>query len=98
PMSGDDARPSDGRLANDPSAGAPLDFFRARSSLAPKPALAEAAGRLFEYAQFLLDKDENLTKIGNLSGPARDLVRQRALELLGGAAAAEPGADDAEGP
>jgi hypothetical protein len=74
---------------------APLEFFRARSSLAPKPALAEAAGRLFDYAQFLLDKDENLTKIGNLSGSARELLRQRALELLGGAAAAEPEDDEA---
>jgi hypothetical protein len=70
----------------------PLAFFRVRSSLAGKPALADAAGRLFEYAQFLLDKDENLTKGGNLSGAARELLRQRALELLGGATA-DPGGD-----
>jgi hypothetical protein len=74
----------------------PAAFLKARSSLAARPALAEAAGRLFEYAQFLLDRDENLTKIGNLSGAARDRLRQRALELLGGADAGDTSDADAD--
>ena len=37
---------------------------------------------IFEYTQFLLDDDDNLTKTGNLNKPARDLLRKRSCELL----------------
>jgi hypothetical protein len=52
-------------------------------ALAASPGLAEAATKTFDYAQFLLDKDENLTRTGALSGAARDLLRARIVELLG---------------
>lgn len=58
----------------------------------PEEVLADALGErkdlidpgkaLFEYAQFLLDDDERLTKSGSLDGEGRELMRQRALELL----------------
>ena len=44
--------------------------------------LAGVAQAIFEYTQFLLDDDENLTKTGNLNKPARDLLRARTCELL----------------
>jgi hypothetical protein len=81
-------------MSDDP--GSPRDFLRSRSSLAATPALAEMASRLFEYTQFLLDKDENLTKTQNLNGQARELLRQRALELLGGAGAPGEAPADAD--
>lgn len=52
-------------------------------ALAGDRGLAEAAARLFEFSQFLLDDDDNLTKVGNLNGEARKKVRARTLELLG---------------
>ncbi len=45
--------------------------------------LRSAARSVFEYAQFLLDDETNLTRVGNLSGDARALLQKRTLELLG---------------
>ncbi|NVB77683.1 MAG: hypothetical protein HOV81_04750 [Kofleriaceae bacterium] len=58
--------------------------------LAERPDLAAAAAAIFDYTQYLLDDDERLTKSGALDGEGRDLLRQRALETLGG----PPPADD----
>lgn len=44
--------------------------------------LADISKSIFEYTQFLLDDDENLTKTGNLNKPARDLLHKRTCELL----------------
>ena len=44
--------------------------------------LADIATSIFEYTQFLLDDDDNLTKTGNLNKSARDLLRKRSCELL----------------
>lgn len=67
-------------------------------ALAGDAALADIATRLFEFTQFLLDDDENLTKVGNLDGEARARLQARCLELLGvapaGAAAADVAASD----
>ncbi|MFZ5446535.1 MAG: hypothetical protein ACOZQL_41490 [Myxococcota bacterium] len=51
--------------------------------------LVEVAGALFDYAQYLLDDDQRLTKSGALDGQGRELLRARALELLGGPARPE---------
>jgi hypothetical protein len=64
-------------------------------SLANTPELAETAAKIFEYTQFLLDDDENLTRTGNLTGEAKRQLRERAFELL--AIDMEPsGSDDSE--
>jgi hypothetical protein len=55
--------------------------------------LAGTASAIFDYAQYLLDDDERLTKGGALDGEGRDRLRARALELLGGPAA-EPEDDE----
>lgn len=55
---------------------------------------AEAASRLFEYVQFLLDDDANLTPTGNLNAQAREKLRVRLQELL--TAEAETQVDDAQ--
>lgn len=52
--------------------------------LAERSDLASAAIAIFDYSQYLLDDDERLTKSGALDGVGRDLLRQRALETLGG--------------
>lgn len=52
--------------------------------LKDRPGLVEVAGALFDYAQYLLDDDQRLTKSGALDGEGRELLRKRALELLGG--------------
>lgn len=46
------------------------------------PELVDAARRVFDYAKFLLDDDEKLTKTGALNGEARDLLRKRITEVL----------------
>jgi hypothetical protein len=46
------------------------------------PELVDAAKRVFDYAKFLLDDDEKLTKTGALNGEARDLLRKRITEVL----------------
>lgn len=40
---------------------------------------------MFEYVQFLLDDDSNLTPTGNLAADGRRLLRRRVEELLEGA-------------
>jgi hypothetical protein len=54
--------------------------------LAERPDLALAAIAIFDYSQYLLDDDERLTKTGALDGVGRDMLRERALETLGGPA------------
>lgn len=67
-------------------------------ALAQSPELHAAAARLFDYTQFLLDSDENLTRTGNLTGEARRQLRARAFELLGiKADAPQDGADEDTG-
>ena len=51
--------------------------------LKENPELVEAAKRVFEYAKFLLDDDEKLTKTGALNGEAKELLRKRIAEVLG---------------
>jgi hypothetical protein len=52
-------------------------------ALSDSPELTAAVARIFEYTQFLLDNDENLTRTGNLTGEAKRQLRERAFELLG---------------
>ena len=61
--------------------------------LRERPDLASAAAAIFDYAQYLLDDDERLTKSGALDGESRDLLRARALETLGGPVGPEPELD-----
>jgi hypothetical protein len=52
---------------------------------------------VFEYVQFLLDDDANLTPTGNLTGAARQKLRGRLNELLAddeGDAGPKSAADD----
>ena len=68
-------------------------------ALAGDSGLAEIAARLFSFTQFLLDDDDNITKVGNLNGDARDKLRARCFELLGVSApvdAADAAAADAD--
>lgn len=44
--------------------------------------LAEVGAAAFSFASVLLDDDENLTRMGNLSGEARERLRARIVELL----------------
>jgi hypothetical protein len=64
--------------------------------LADRPDLASAAIAIFDYSQYLLDDDERLTKSGALDGVGRDLLRQRALETLGGPSGPEETDDEPE--
>lgn len=50
--------------------------------LKDNPELVDPAKRIFEYAKFLLDDDEKLTKTGALNGEARTLLQQRIREVL----------------
>lgn len=50
--------------------------------LKDNPDLVDAARRVFDYAKFLLDDDEKLTKTGALNGDARELLRKRITEVL----------------
>ena len=52
------------------------------AALKDAPELVDPAKRIFEYAKFLLDDDEKLTKTGALNGEAKDLLRKRILEVL----------------
>jgi len=64
---------------------------------------ARVADLVFEFVQFLLDDDANLTPAGNLTGGARQKLRARLDELIsaeetGGEVPAEsPPAADAGG-
>lgn len=75
-----------------PARGTPRDALA--KLLAARPDLVEVAGALFDYAQYLLDDDQRLTKGGALDGQGRELLKARALELLGGPERA--GHDDEE--
>ena len=52
---------------------------------------ARVADLVFEFVQFLLDDDANLTPMGNLTGVARQKLRTRLDELI---AAEEAGGVD----
>lgn len=45
---------------------------------------------VFEFVQFLLDDDANLTPAGNLTGAARQLLRKRVDELIAAEEAGTP--------
>jgi hypothetical protein len=47
-----------------------------------EPADARLADSVFEFVQFLLDDDANLTPAGNLTGGARQKLRARLEELI----------------
>ena len=59
------------------------DLLRETAALADHPELVGVAASLFEYANVLLDDDDNLTRVGNLTGAAKARLHARALELLG---------------
>ena len=61
------------------------DRLARSEALAGDPALVDVAARLFDFVQFLLDDDENLTPGGNLNGKARERLRERVGELIDGA-------------
>ncbi len=46
------------------------------------PADARVAGLAFEFVQFLLDDDTNLTPTGNLTGAAKQKCRARLEEIV----------------
>lgn len=46
------------------------------------PADSRVAEIMFEFVQFLLDDDANLTPAGNLTGPARQKLRTRLQEVM----------------
>lgn len=81
---------------DEPARSTPRDALA--QALGDRPDLIDVAGALFDYAQYLLDDDQRLTKSGALDGQGRDLLKARALELLGGPApqpeAEEPESDD----
>jgi len=60
-----------------------LDLDKLLESTIEDPSLRNVAIGIFEYANVLLDDDENLTRIGNLNGVAKGKLRQRTMELLG---------------
>ena len=66
------------------------------SILAERPDLASAAAAIFDYTQYLLDDDERLTKSGTLDGEARERLRTRTLETLGGPTGDDDDSADAE--
>lgn len=45
------------------------------------PSDAHIARSVFEYVQFLLDDDANLTPAGNLTGAAKQKLRTRVAEM-----------------
>ena len=67
-------------------------------TLRERPDLLEVAGSIFDYAQYLLDDDQRLTKSGTLDGQGRDLLKTRALELLGGPTRTEAEEDQNDEP
>ena len=64
--------------------------------LVERPDLASAAAAIFDYTQYLLDDDERLTKSGALDGEARERLRARTLETLGGPIGDEDDVDEGE--
>ncbi|MCB9687783.1 MAG: hypothetical protein H6738_02610 [Alphaproteobacteria bacterium] len=67
--------------------------------VAEHPGLADVGGAAFSFASVLLDDDENLTRMGNPTGEARERLRARILELLASMGSAlDEVALDEEGP
>jgi len=60
----------------------PSALLAKTAALSSDPSLADAASRLFDFVQFLLDDEENVTPAGNLNGKAREKLRARVDELL----------------
>jgi hypothetical protein len=58
------------------------DVLAKTEALSQDKALVDVGVRLFEFVQFLLDEDENLTAAGNLNNRARERLRERLDELL----------------
>jgi hypothetical protein len=58
------------------------DVLAKSEALSQDNGLVDVGVRLFEFVQFLLDEDENLTAAGNLNGKARERLRERLDELL----------------
>ena len=56
------------------------------------------AESVFEFVQFLLDDDANLTPAGNLTGAARQKLRARLEELIAAEQAGGPEAAGVGGP
>lgn len=74
------------------------DVLAKSDALAQDKGLVDVGTRLFEFVQFLLDEDENLTAAGNLNGQARERLRQRLDELLSADSLPEtPAATEPEG-
>ena len=48
-----------------------------------EPSRVKTAQNIFEYTQFLLDDDDNLTKTGNLTKTAKEALHARVSDLLG---------------
>lgn len=63
--------------------GTGLDLDELLSGPIEDPELRNVATGIFEYAKVLLEDEDNLTRIGNLNGVAKDKLKARALELLG---------------
>lgn len=59
------------------------------ASVAAHPGLAKLGEEAFAYANVLLDDDENLTRVGNATGAAKKLLRERIEELLASSGAVE---------
>lgn len=57
------------------------------------PADARVAGLAFEFVQFLLDDDTNLTPTGNLTGAAKQKCRARLEEIVAADESHAPVAD-----
>jgi len=67
------------------------------------PADEKVAERIFEFVQFLLDDDTNLTPAGNLTGGSRQKFRARLDEIIAAdesttVEAPAPAAEAAEAP
>ena len=87
----------DDTTASPAAPGSTVASLLARTeALAGDSGLAEIAARLFSFTQFLLDDDDNITKVGNLNGEARDKLRARCFELLGVSAPVDAADDDAD--
>ena len=43
---------------------------------------AQRLASILEFTQLLFDDDENLTRVGNLTGPAKDKLQARILEVF----------------
>ncbi len=63
--------------------GTGLELDELLSGPIEDPELRNVAMGIFEYAKVLLEDEDNLTRIGNLNGVAKDKLKARALELLG---------------